>query len=129
MPAGTRRQRPTPDIWPGFVDAFSALLIIIIFLLMVFTLAQYFLTEALSGRDEALQRLNKLVAELQDTLSLEQRTAEELRRNLAQVSDELQASIATRDQLSSQLGELRETPALRELTQRIVSIQTALGSP
>ena len=106
MPANNRRQRSVPDIWPGFVDAFSALLIIIIFLLMVFTLAQYFLSEALSGRDAALDRLNRTVAELQDMLALERRTAEELRRNLSQTSDELQASIAARDRLSSQLAKL-----------------------
>ena len=41
MPGSSRRQRTTLDIWPGFVDALSALLIIIIFLLMVFTLAQF----------------------------------------------------------------------------------------
>ena len=45
MPGAMRRQRRAFDIWPGFVDALSALLIIIIFLLMVFTLAQFFLSE------------------------------------------------------------------------------------
>ena len=64
MPGAMRRQRRAFDIWPGFVDALSALLIIIIFLLMVFTLAQFFLSEILSGRNQALERLNRQVAEL-----------------------------------------------------------------
>lgn len=106
MAVRTRRQRGATDIWPGFVDALAALLIIVIFLLMVFTLAQYFLSEALTGRDEALARLNRTVAELQEMLSLEKRSNEELRTNLAQVSEQLQASLADRDRLSSQLAEL-----------------------
>ena len=35
------RQRRTPDIWPGFVDALAALLVVIIFLVMIFTVAQF----------------------------------------------------------------------------------------
>ena len=49
MAVGRTRQHSGADIWPGFVDALAALLIIVIFLLMVFTLAQYFLSEILSG--------------------------------------------------------------------------------
>ena len=48
MAVGTRRQRAAPDIWPGFVDAITALLIIMIFVLIVFALAQFFLTADLS---------------------------------------------------------------------------------
>lgn len=105
MPARVRR-RMVPDIWPGFVDAISALLIIVIFLLMVFTLAQSFLSEILSGRNEALDRLNRQVTELADMLSLERSSNTELRTDLAQLSSELQSSIAARDSLSTQLSAL-----------------------
>tara|TARA_B100001964_G_scaffold128469_1_gene142046 strand:+ start:312 stop:503 length:192 start_codon:yes stop_codon:yes gene_type:complete len=50
-----RRSRHCTNIWPGFVDALATLLMVIIFLLMIFVLAQFFLGEALSGRDAALQ--------------------------------------------------------------------------
>ncbi len=107
MPAATRRrQRSSPDIWPGFVDAMATLLIIVIFLLMVFTLAQHFLSEILSGRNEALDRLNRQVSELADMLSLERGANTALRRDLSQVSQELQSSIAARDRISSQLADL-----------------------
>lgn len=105
MPARVRR-RSVPDIWPGFVDAISALLIIVIFLLMVFTLAQSFLSETLSGRNEALDRLNLQVAELADMLSLERESNTELSGDLAQLSSELQSSIAARDSLSAQVSTL-----------------------
>ena len=107
MPARSRH-RTVPDIWPGFVDAISAMLIIVIFLLMVFTLAQSFLSEMLSGRNEALDRLNRQVTELADMLSLEQQSNNVLRNDLAQLSSELQSSIATRDSLSTQLATLTD---------------------
>ncbi|MBT5051510.1 MAG: peptidoglycan -binding protein [Rhodospirillaceae bacterium] len=105
MPARVRR-RTVPDIWPGFVDAISALLIIVIFLLMVFTLAQSFLSEILSGRNEALDRLNRQVTELADMLSLERDSNTNLRGDLAALSSELQSSIAARDTLSAQVSAL-----------------------
>ena len=65
-----RRQRDT-NIWPGFVDALATLLMVIMFLLMVFVLAQFFLGQALSGRDQALSRLQNQVSELAELLSLD----------------------------------------------------------
>ena len=61
------RRRPggaSDNTWPGFVDALSTLLLVIIFLLSIFALAQFFLGQALSGRDEALERLQTQVLEL-----------------------------------------------------------------
>jgi len=106
MPSATRRSRQTFDIWPGFVDALSALLIIIIFLLMVFTLAQFFLGELLSGRNQALDRLNRQVAELTNMLSIEKNTNLTLRGEIFQLTSDLNTSNTTRDSLSSQLAEL-----------------------
>ena len=68
--ASRHRRRLGIDIWPGFVDALSQLLMVIIFVVMIFTAAQFYLTTALSGRDEALQRLNDRVQELVKQLDL-----------------------------------------------------------
>ncbi len=106
MAVGARRQRAAPDIWPGFVDAISALLIIMIFVLIVFALAQFFLTADLSSRNDALQRLNREVSELAEMLSIERSASADLRDDLSQVSAQLATSIADRDRLSNQLGEL-----------------------
>ena len=102
MAAIARRERST-NIWPGFVDALATLLMVIIFLLMVFVLAQFFLSEALSGRDQALDRLRGQVTELADLLALERKENTDLRANLAQVSAELQASVTDKDDLAAQL--------------------------
>jgi chemotaxis protein MotB len=102
----SRRNQYRLDIWPGFVDALTTLLMIIIFLLTVFVLAQFFLSEALSGRDKALDQLRSEMSELTDVLALERKTSAELRAQVSNLSTELQTSIGMRDQLSSQLSAL-----------------------
>ena len=102
----SRNQHRT-DIWPGFVDALAALLMVIIFLLMVFVIAQFFLNDALTGRDEALERLQGQVSDLADLLSLERQANEELRASTAKLSDELQASISMSDGLKKQVKNLK----------------------
>jgi len=99
----TRRTTRRLDIWPGFVDALASLLIIFVFVLLIFMIAQFILNEALSGRDEALDRLNQQVAELSDMLDLERQASANLRVSVAQLSDELQESVATRDRLTQRL--------------------------
>ncbi len=97
------RTKRGPDIWPGFVDAISTLLLVLIFLLVVFILAEFFLSRALSGRDEALSRLNQQVSELADLLALEQLTNEELRENISDLGLQLQTSTKDREELNRQL--------------------------
>ena len=65
-----RRLEPV-NYWPGFVDALSTMLLIIIFLLSVFMLSQYFLTREVSGKDSALEMLNKQIEELTTLLAME----------------------------------------------------------
>jgi chemotaxis protein MotB len=101
-----RRQRAT-NIWPGFVDALATLLMVVMFLLMVFVLAQFFLGQALSGRDQALVRLQNQVSELADLLALERRSGDDLRKNIAQLSQELQISVALSDDLKTTVASLR----------------------
>ena len=101
MALAARRSERIPNIWAGFVDGLATLLMVIMFLLMVFVLAQFFLNEALSGRDQALQQLQSQVTELTDLLALERAETTDLRLNVAQLSEELQASIAVRDDLQS----------------------------
>src|SRR6516165_12276230 len=59
------------NYWPGFVDALSTMLLVIIFLLSVFMLAQFFLSREVTGKDEALSRLNRQIEELTNLLALE----------------------------------------------------------
>ena len=59
------------NIWPGFVDVLATLLIVIIFVLMVFTVSQIYLSDAISGRDKALQELRIQISELSKILQSE----------------------------------------------------------
>ena len=87
------------DAWPGYVDALSTLLLVIIFVLLVFVLGQAFLSVALSGRQKALERLSEQVTELSQMLSLEHTKETALRASSANLA----AALAeTRHQLGSE---------------------------
>lgn len=107
---GRARGRRTEgvNIWPGFVDALSTLLLVFIFLLSVFVLAQFFLGQILSGRDEALNRLNRQVAELSELLALEQQASADLRATVGQLSASLRNAEAARDELIEEAAGLRD---------------------
>ncbi|MEK7246700.1 MAG: peptidoglycan-binding protein, partial [Pseudomonadota bacterium] len=47
MAHASRRPQRDINIWPGFVDALTTLLLALVFLLTIFVLAQFFLGEAL----------------------------------------------------------------------------------
>jgi chemotaxis protein MotB len=104
-----RSSRRAINIWPGFVDALASLLLVVIFVLMVFMIAQYFLSTALTGRDEALVRLQREINGLAELLALERTANAELRINVSQLSSELQSSLTARDSLANQLAALTES--------------------
>ena len=94
--------------WPGYVDALSTLLMVIIFVLLVFVLAQAFLGVALSGKDRALDRLNRQMAELTDMLSLERGHGVELQASVASLTRDLAVASGARDQLNVQVSTLQQ---------------------
>ena len=59
------------NYWPGFVDALSTLVLSIVFLLSVFLVVQFFLSQEVTGKDKALEQLNARIAQLTEMLSLE----------------------------------------------------------
>ncbi len=103
-----RRSQRSTNIWPGFVDALATLLMVIIFLLMIFVLAQFFLGEALSGRDAALRKLQIQISDMSNLLSLERKANNDMRQNVAQLSEELQASVIMRDDLNASLSTMQD---------------------
>ncbi len=98
-----RRSRRTLDIWPGFVDAFATLLMVIIFVLLIFVVAQFFLSNALSGSEGANTVLSHKLAALADQLSMEKNTEEGLRSDLSRQVAQVQSLTSERDQLSHDL--------------------------
>ena len=108
MPGAASRRYSSVNYWPGFVDALAALLVVVVFLIMVFALAQVFLSEALSGRDSVLERLTSELDELAQMLDLERSANADLRISVAQLSSQLQTSVSERDALVSKLSDIEE---------------------
>jgi len=96
-----RRRDSGMNYWPGFVDALSTLVLGIIFLLTIFVVVQFFLSQEVAGKDTALTRLNKLVASLTDELSLEKSSKGSLEDELARLRASLAGAEGERDRLRS----------------------------
>ena len=101
-------RRSSIDIWPGFVDALSQLLMVIIFILLVFTAGQFYLSAALSGRDAALHKLQHQIDALAQILALEQGTNKELQQNAVVLSGRLTDAETERGRLSTQIAGLED---------------------
>src|SRR4051812_1429618 len=87
------------DYWPGFVDALSTLILGIVFLLSVFVIVQFFLSQEVTGKDTALARLNAQLAQLTEMLSLEKVGKSNHEDTLASLRANLAASESDRDRL------------------------------
>ena len=118
--ARARRERGI-DYWPGFVDALSTLILGIIFLLSVFVVVQFFLSQEVTGKDTALQRLNAQIAQLTEMLSLEKigkaMLEDTARRNCARTSRPPRASATAQGPLrrpaaaAAAQGKITSSPA------------------
>lgn len=106
MTSLSRRNQNRIDIWPGFVDALASLLMVIIFLLMIFVIAQFFLGEALTGSNKALNKLRVQTNELSELLSLERTNNLKLNENIKSLSDRLSESIIDQGKKQILLQEL-----------------------
>lgn len=92
MPRGrNRRVNEYGEFWPGYVDVLSTMLLTVTFLLSIFMLSQFFVSQESSGKDTVLRRLNRQIAELTSLLSLEKGKGREFEDELAS----LQASLAS----------------------------------
>jgi chemotaxis protein MotB len=101
----------TLNPWPGYVDALSTLLMVLVFVLLVFVLAQAFLSVALNGRDQALDRLGRQVAELADMLSLERGKSADLTASVASLTHDLQAAREAQSRGAAQAAALQDALA------------------
>lgn len=99
------------NIWPGFVDALAALLIVIIFLLLIYSIGQFYLTNALTGKEKTLVELDKQVAQLAELLALEKTSNVEFQKQVGELTAQLATQAKKIDLLHTDievLTELRE---------------------
>ncbi len=104
----SRRPAGADYTWPGYVDALTTLLMVLIFLLSVFSVAQFTLSTAISSRDNAIEALNRQVGDMVSKLSLEKRSAEDLRKDVARLNLQLGLLKSERDKLSTDLAAQRQ---------------------
>jgi chemotaxis protein MotB len=100
-----RTRREGMNYWPGFVDALSTLVLSVIFLLTVFMVAQFYLSQEVAGKDTALDRLNAQIARLSQLLSLERTGKANLQDEVAQLQASLNAAQSERDRLRAASGQ------------------------
>jgi chemotaxis protein MotB len=85
------------NYWPGFVDALATLVLGIIFLLTVFVVVQFYLTQEVTGKDTALTRLTAQIAQLTELLSMEKTGKLSVEEQLAQLRASLAGAETERD--------------------------------
>jgi len=101
------RTRRSADIWPGFVDAISTLLLVLIFLLTIFISSEFLLSKLLTNKDDALEDLNIQIYQLSELLSLEKRENKDLTSTISKLNDKLNDSSVTSDLLSMEFSNLK----------------------
>jgi chemotaxis protein MotB len=106
MALARSRHRGGVDYWPGFVDALSTLILGIIFLLTVFVVVQFVLSQEVTGKDTALSRLTARLSQLTELLSLEQTNKLSLEEQIAQLRAGLSATEGERDRYKGLYEEL-----------------------
>jgi chemotaxis protein MotB len=117
MYSGIRRNRNSVGVWPGYVDAMSALLMVVIFVILIFTLAHFLLSEIVTGQESELVRLQRSLRELTEALGLEQARAESLENQLTEISAVIDALSADKTRLETQVTSLTE--AAKQDSERI----------
>src|SRR3954452_3606636 len=110
MALARRGRERTVDYWPGFVDALSTLILGIVFLLSVFVIVQFFLSQEVTGKDTALARLNAQLAQLTEMLSLEKVGKTNLEDTLASLRANLATTESERDRLKAASEGLQVRP-------------------
>ncbi len=120
-----RLAEPT-NIWPGFVDVLATLLIVIIFILMVFTVSQIYLSDAISGRDKALQDLKIQINELSKILQSEVAEKEETLKTLSETESQL-SNVQTDLKQQKKISEGLQTDLAKKSTEIFIQEQNILA--
>jgi chemotaxis protein MotB len=105
MLSRARRSASPITAWPGYVDVLSALLMVVIFVLMIFVVAQFLLSEVLYGQKNELARLHTQVNELVEMLGLEKEKSTRLETEVSRLSDTIIGLSEDREVLMSQVAD------------------------
>ena len=98
------------NFWPSFVDAMSTLLIVVLFFLLLFVLAHYFMGRNLDTKNTEIDLLNIRLKDLATELSAE-------RKSTADLTIRLNAQLAETEKLAGELAGVKDenTRALAQI--------------
>lgn len=131
MLGSSRRNRASVNIWPGFVDALATVLLAFVFVLLLFVVAQLFMSTQLTDRNRALEALQAELSQMADALALSRNQQEQLEDEVSSLYAELHATLSQRDEVQEDLAlseealaAAREEIAVGEdaLTARLIEI-------
>ena len=111
---GLSRRRDSSIIWPGFVDAVTTLLMVLMFVLTIFTVMQSVLQETISTQDNELDSLTQQVAQLADALGLERNRVGQLQTEIGSLRAGLAEAQAEGQRQAGLIGSLTSQLATRE---------------
>ena len=114
--ASKRRSLRSVSVWPGFVDALSALLMVVIFVLLIFAIAHFLLSQVLSSQESELASLHQRVNELVELLGLETRRSEALATEAEELSGRISTLSGEKEALRSEVADLSRQSALDQET-------------
>lgn len=127
MVGRSRRNTGGISVWPGYVDALSALLMLVIFMLLIYMVTQLFLSQTLSDRDEELSRLNNRLAEISQLLRLEEERTAALESELSSLQSAYDISLSRGDLLETEVDRLQDrVEADREQIEVLLGTQASL---
>lgn len=119
------RDRFEANIWPGFVDAMTALLMVLIFALTIFMVLQSVMRDTISTQDNQLDALSGRVAELSDALSVSDQRASGLARDLESEQQLLRRAeddiASARSEIDAQTEAARLSAARREALEALIA--------
>ena len=126
-------QRFQASIWPGFVDAMTGLLLVLMFVLTIFMVVQFVLRETITGQESELNTLSAEIAAIAEALGMERDKVETLETELGTLSatlDDTQSEVAAQSQLIAQLTQQRDDTVdqLAQASQRIASFEEQVAS-
>lgn len=104
--AGRRQKGISGNVWPGFVDAMTALLLVLMFVLSIFMIVQFVLRETISGQKSELDELSTEVGDLASALGVELSKSADLTRELTARDASLKAAADRADQQTALIASL-----------------------
>jgi chemotaxis protein MotB len=125
MALGRRGQRFEANVWPGFVDVMTALLLVLIFVLSIFMIIQFVLRDTITGQDKELDLLTTELAGLAQVLNLEKARSDGLEQQVGLLSSNLEEQTEERARLEALTTSLRQERAAAQA--RIVSFEAQVA--